>query len=160
MTHVKGELRLGSALAAIALGGVLFSVHAFAQYNLGAFWKTSQPSSSTFGLVQGNYSDDNSGNTFTSMTVIYSGAQLAGDLNVVAVAGNTTPSSVTDSAGNIYSAAIGPTANGTGVSQSIYYCANIRAAAAGANTVTVSYSGGGAAYPLVHILEYSGIATA
>ena len=62
---------------------------------------------------------------------------------------------VTDSAGNIYRLAV-PTARGQGLSQAIYYASNIRAAAAGTNTVTVTFN---TATPYIDIraLEYSGL---
>ena len=64
-------------------------------------------------------------------------------------------SSVTDSSGNTYQRAVGPTSIAGTLSQSIYYARNILAAAAGANTVTVQFSTG-AAFPDIRILEYSG----
>src|SRR5207248_1541417 len=73
------------------------------------------------------------------VTVAYPGAQTIGDLNVVVVGWNDTTStvqSVTDSAGNPYSLAIGPT-SGTGLRQSIYYAASIKG---GSNTVTVMFN--------------------
>jgi Domain of unknown function (DUF1929)/Bacterial Ig domain len=63
---------------------------------------------------------------------------------------------VTDTSGNHYLLAIGPTqqsANG-GFTQSMYYAANIKASSS--NTITVVFSKK-AAYPDVRILEYSGI---
>ena len=51
--------------------------------------------------------------------------------------------SVTDSAGNPYEVAAA-VVRGTGLSQAIYYAARIKAAAAGANSVTVVFSRGGA----------------
>ena len=92
-----------------------------------------------------------------SVSVIYPAAQIAGDLNIVAVGWNdttSTVSSVTDSRGNSYALAIGPT-SGTGLRQSIYYAKNI---AAGSNTVTVSFSQA-AAFVDVRVLEYSGLDT-
>jgi hypothetical protein len=89
--------------------------------------------------------------------VSYPGAQTAGDLNVVVVGWNDTTStvqSVVDSAGNVYSLAIGPT-TGTGVRQSIYYANNIKA---GSNTVTVTFSQP-ATYPDIRILQYRGVTT-
>ena len=65
-----------------------------------------------------------------------------------------TVQSVKDSAGNIYSLAIGPT-SGTGLRQSIYYAANI---VGGSNTVTVTFSQA-AVYPDIRILEYRGVST-
>ena len=66
----------------------------------------------------------------------------------------STISSVTDSPGNTYSLAVGPT-SATGLQQSIYYAKNI---AGGSNTVTVTFNQA-AAYPDVRILEYSGLDT-
>jgi hypothetical protein len=86
----------------------------------------------------------------------YPGAQTAGDLNVLVVGWNDTSAtvqSVKDTAGNTYNLAIGPT-SGTGLRQSIYYAANIAAAAS--NTVTVTFSAA-AAYPDIRILEYRGV---
>lgn len=68
---------------------------------------------------------------------------------------NDTTSSVStvqDSLGNAYTLAIGPT-RGTGLSQSIYYAANIKA---GSNTVTVTFNQAAAA-PDIRILEYRGV---
>ena len=94
------------------------------------------------------------------MSVKFNGAQAAGDLIVVVVGWNDTTATigtVTDSSGNSYQLAVGPTVvNGIG-SQAIYYAAGIVAAAAGANTVKVSFNGS-AAYPDVRIAEYGGIA--
>ena len=87
----------------------------------------------------------------TSVSVNYSSAQTAGDLNVVVVGWNDTTAkvqSVADSAGNTYFLAVGPTV-GTGLQQSIYYAGNIRG---GSNTVTVTFNQA-AAYPDVRILE-------
>jgi hypothetical protein len=98
----------------------------------------------------------------TSVSVAYTVAQTAGDLNVVIVgwgSSTATVGTVTDSSGNVYQLAVGPTVysdqSGT-TQQSIYYAANI--AAAGANTVTVTFTTA-AAWPDIRILEYSGIAT-
>src|SRR4029453_14302557 len=62
-----------------------------------------------------------------TVAVPYPSVQLAGDLNIVAVGWNDTTStvqSVTDSAGNAYALAVGPT-KATGLSQSIYYARNV-----------------------------------
>jgi IPT/TIG domain/Chitobiase/beta-hexosaminidase C-terminal domain/Fibronectin type III domain len=92
----------------------------------------------------------------STVSVNYPGAETGGDLNVVVVGWNDTTAtvqSVTDSAGNAYSLAIGPT-SGTTLRQSIYYAANIKA---GSNTVTVTFNQP-AAFPDVRILEYRGVA--
>ena len=94
----------------------------------------------------------------SSVAVTYTSAQTAGNTNILAIGWNNATSnitSVTDSAGNTYQLAV-PTARGTGVSQAIYYAPNIKAAAAGTNTVTVTFN---TATPYVDIraLEYSGL---
>ena len=107
--------------------------------------------------VQGNYATPQSGPS--SVTVAFSSAQWAGDLNVVVVGWNdsdVTVRSVTDTKGNIYSAAVGPTVV-TGLTQTIYAATNIASANAGENKVTVTWSGG-AQFPDVRIHEYRGIA--
>ena len=96
----------------------------------------------------------------SSVPVIYTSAQTAGNTNILAIGWNNATSnitSVTDSAGNTYQLAV-PTARGTGMSQAIYYAPNIKAAPAATNTVTVTFN---TATPYVDIraLEYSGLAT-
>lgn len=115
---------------------------------------SAKPSAPTIAFKQENYSVPNSA---TSVTVTFGSSQIAGDLNVVAVGWNdttTSVSSVTDSAGNTYHLAVGP-AQGSAVSQSIYYASNIKS---GSNTVTVTFSGSTTA-PDIRALEYSGVST-
>ncbi|HVU48850.1 MAG TPA: IPT/TIG domain-containing protein [Terracidiphilus sp.] len=105
------------------------------------------------GFAQVAYSDPQTSSATVSVT--YPSAQIAGDMNIVVVGWNDTTStvqSVTDSAGNNYSLAIGPT-SGSALRQSIYYAPGI---AAGSNTVTVTFSKA-AAYPDIRILEYKGV---
>ena len=98
--------------------------------------------------------------TQTTVTVTYTAAQTVGNLNVVIVGWNDSTaqvSSLTDSRGNVYQLAVGPTVlTGSGLSQAIYYAKNISAATAGANVVTVKFNAA-AIYPDIRILEYSGI---
>jgi len=98
----------------------------------------------------------------TTVTVPFKSAQTAGNLNVVVVGWNDSTaavSNITDTKGNIYSLAVGPTVQ-TGVStQAIYYAKNIVAAAANGNSVTVTFSPA-ANYPDIRIAEYSGLDTA
>src|SRR6516225_180082 len=104
-------------------------------------------------FVQRNSADPQSSQS--TVAVSYSAAETAGDLNVVVVGWNDTTAtvqSVTDSLGNAYSLAIGPT-SGTALRQSIYYAANVKA---GANTVTVTFNQA-AAFPDIRILEYRGV---
>ena len=92
------------------------------------------------------------------VTVTYTSAQIAGNTNILAIGWNDATSNITsvvDSAGNTYQVAL-PTARGLGMSQAIYYASNIKAAAAGTNTVTVTFN---TSTPFVDIrvLEYSGL---
>ncbi len=110
---------------------------------------------SAIGFVQAAAATPQS-NTAT-VSVSYTGAQTAGDLNIVVVGWNDTTAtvqSVTDSAGNTYRLAIGPT-SGTALRQSIYYASNITG---GSDTITVTFSQA-AAYPDIRILEYRGVST-
>jgi chitodextrinase len=94
-----------------------------------------------------------------TVTVRFNATQVAGDLNVVVVGwGDTTAAvgTVTDSVGNVYRLAVGPTAISGTATQAIYYAANIVGAAAGANSVTVSFTAA-AIYPDIRLAEYSGI---
>ena len=93
----------------------------------------------------------------SAVSVAYPGSQIPGDLNIVVVGWNDTTSavqSVTDSAGNAYSLAVGPT-KGSGLTQSIYYARNITG---GNNSVTVTFNAA-ATYADIRILEYYGIDT-
>jgi hypothetical protein len=113
-------------------------------------------SSSTINYVQGNYATPQTAQS--SVAVKYSSAQFAGDLNVVVVGWNdstATVNTVTDTSGNTYTRAVGPTIISGVASQSIYYARNIVAAAAGANTVTVTFLSA-AQYADIRILEYNG----
>ena len=95
----------------------------------------------------------------STVPVTFASAQTAGNLNVVVVGWNDTTatvSSVTDSKGNVYARAVGPTVLSGQLSQAIYYAKNIQAAAANTNTVTVQFNVA-AAYPDIRILEFSGI---
>src|SRR6266436_1662134 len=97
----------------------------------------------------------------TTVGVTYTNAQVAGDLNVVIVGWNDTTAtlkSITDTKGNTYVLATGPVTISGSLTQSIYYAKNIVAAAAGTNTVSVTFSTA-AIYPDIRILEYSGLDT-
>jgi len=113
------------------------------------------PSSIQF--VQGNTGPSSLQPSNSSVAVPFTGAQAAGNLNVVAIGwgdSTSTISSVTDTRGNTYNLAIGPTSF-NGMQQAIYYAKNI---AVGSNTVTVRFNQA-AGYPDVRILEYSGLDT-
>jgi hypothetical protein len=80
-------------------------------------------------------------------------------MNIVVVGWNdstATVKSVIDKAGNSYVLALGPTVQSGLATQAIYYATNIVAAAAKANTVTVTFNGG-ATSPDLRILEYAGV---
>ena len=111
---------------------------------------------SSISYVQGNYSAPQTPQT--TVSVKFTSAQAAGDLNVVVVGWNNSTSvvsTVTDTKGNVYTPAVGPTVVSGALSQSIYYAKNIAAAAAGANSVTVTFATA-AAYPDIRVLEYKG----
>ena len=94
----------------------------------------------------------------STVNTAYTGAQTAGNTNIVAIGWNSatgTISSVTDTAGNVYSPADPLIGRGANLSQAIYYAKNIKAWPAG-NAVRVTFS---AAMPYVdlRITEYSGL---
>ena len=97
----------------------------------------------------------------SSVSVTYASPQAAGDTNVVAIGwgdDTSTVTSVTDTNGNGYTLAVGPTQQ-TGVqSLAIYISSNVVAAAANSNTVTVTFSAA-VAFPDMRVLEYSGVDT-
>jgi hypothetical protein len=101
----------------------------------------------TISYVQGNYATPQTSQT--TVSVKFNAAQIAGDLNVIVVGWNDSTAvvnAVTDTASNAYTRAVGPTVLSGSLSQSIYYAKNIAAAAAGANTVTVT-----AAREILHV---------
>ncbi len=99
------------------------------------------------------------GNSYSTMSVTLTNAQVAGDFLYVAVGwGNATATinSVSDSRGNTYTLATGPfTISGT-ARQSVYYAKNIAAAAAGANTVTIVFSAS-VPSPSLRVLHFTGV---
>ena len=109
--------------------------------------------------VQGNYTDPQSPQT--TVTTRFNSAQNAGDLNIVVVGwrdSRATVRTVSDSKGNIYTRAVGPTIQDGIATQSIYYAKNIAAAGAGTNTVSVTFSNS-ARNPDIRIIEYRGADT-
>jgi hypothetical protein len=107
-------------------------------------------------FVQQNYVTPQSPQT--QVAVAYPGAQTAGNANLLAIGWDDTSASisaVSDSAGNLYQAAV-PMYRGNGVSQAIYYATGIKA---GSNTVTVTFNQS-AAYVDLRVTEYSGLAPA
>jgi hypothetical protein len=115
------------------------------------------PAAAGISYVQGNYATPQTPQT--QVSVKFPAAQAPGDVNVVVVGWNDSTAvvnAVTDSSGNTYSLAVGPTVLNGSLSQSIYYATNIMGCGAGANIVTVTFSVA-AAYPDIRILEYNGI---
>jgi len=98
--------------------------------------------------------NDDNGSNVTQLQIPLTMPQLAGDVNVIMVGWypSTSVPAVTDTAGNLYTLALGPT-NVGGEYLSVYYKCGIVAAAT--NTVTVTFTP--AAQPDVHVLEYTGI---
>jgi hypothetical protein len=120
---------------------------------------TTLASPSPISYMQGNYADPQASQP--TVTVPFNLAQTAGDLNVVVVGwkdSRATVSQVTDSKGNVYTRAVGPTIINNTATQSIYYAKNIASAGAGTNSVTITFSTS-ARSPNVSILEYSGADT-
>jgi hypothetical protein len=108
-------------------------------------------------FVQGNYAVPQTPQS--TVTVTYLAAQSTGNLNVVVVGwadSTTSVTSVTDSRGNAYALAVGPTVLSGSSSQSIYYAKNIAAAQAGGNVVTVRFNVA-ASFPDIRIVEYAGL---
>ena len=101
------------------------------------------------------------GGATATVLVPLTSVQTKGNLNVVIVGWgdiSATVSSVTDSEGNAYVAALSPTL-GTGLSQVIYYAKNIKGDTGTPNQVTVTFNHT-AQFPDVRVLEYSGLDTA
>ncbi len=99
-------------------------------------------------------------NSAAAANAAYTGAQAAGDLNVVVIGwgGVSSITGIADTAGNTYHPAGGTFSTSSGantISQAIFYAANIKAAGAG-NAVTVSFNNNESA-PDMRILEYSGL---
>ena len=101
-----------------------------------------------------------SNNPSTTLSVSMPALQAAGNLNVAIIgwADNTaTVSSVTDSEGNTYAAAL-PVVTGIGLRQVIYYAQNLAGDSSTPNQITVTFSQA-ALFPDIRILEYSGLDT-
>jgi chitodextrinase len=107
-------------------------------------------------FVQQSYATPQTPESVVAAT--YVDAETAGDTNIVAIGWNDTTASITsvvDAAGNVYQPAIA-TFRGNGLSQAIYYAANVAAAAAGANPVTVTFDQP-AVFVDLRITEYAGL---
>ena len=105
-------------------------------------------------FVQANSGPSTIQSSNSSLAVPYLNPQTPSNLNIVVVGwGDTTSSikSITDTQGNTYTGAVGPTRT-TGLQQSIYYAKDI---VGGSNEVTVRFNQT-AMYPDVRVLEYRG----
>jgi hypothetical protein len=130
---------------------------AFATFALAGALYCATPSQAAVVFVQQNNAVPQTPQA--SVSVRFTATQTAGDVNVIVVGWNdstSTVASVTDSQGNTYQRAVGPTVLTGKLSQSIYYARNIRAAAANGNTVTVQFNRP-AAFADIRVLEYRGI---
>ncbi|HTQ45014.1 MAG TPA: hypothetical protein VMI75_19775 [Polyangiaceae bacterium] len=99
------------------------------------------------------------GGSVHRVSATFAQQQSAGDLNVVAIGWNDTTADiadVSDSSGNVYQLAVGPTQLGQDLTQAIYYAPNIAAADAAANVVTVTFATRANVVDL-RVLEYSGL---
>lgn len=115
---------------------------------------TQAAAATTITYVQGAYATPLAA---SKVNVTFPSAQAAGDLNVVFVGSaevDATVKSLTDSKGNVYTLAVGPTTHNNTGSQSIYYAKNIAGSAAG-NVVTVTFTAQ-VNYPDIRILQYHG----
>jgi YD repeat-containing protein len=130
------------ALLTLLAGGPLLTTPSLAQIS--------------FVQAQGTGSSAN----VAQVSATFSSAQQGGHLNVAMIGwrDSTSIQSVTDTAGNSYVLAVGPTALSGMGSQALYYAKNIVSAAAGANTVTVQFAST-VSQPDIRIAEYSGVDT-
>lgn len=145
--HKLRSIVIGAALTLLGLssawslpGGLFYNISVGITYQTPAY-------------VQG------SSTTGGGLTNTYIGAQSAGDLNVVAIGweGNTvTLNTISDIKGNTYSP-VATVIQGT-IVEALYYAPNIAAAGAGANTVTVTFTGSPMGVD-IRAAEYSGVAT-
>jgi fibronectin type 3 domain-containing protein len=115
------------------------------------------PASLPIAFIQGNYATPQS--SVASVSLTYLAAQTASNLNVIVVGWNDTKAevlTVSDTRGNTYVRAVGPTVRSGLGTQSVYYAANIAGAPANTNTVIVTFDMP-AQLPDIRIAEYQGI---
>jgi hypothetical protein len=99
------------------------------------------------------------GGTATSLSVTFAQTPRAGDLLVIAVGWTDTSANltgVTDSAGNTYHLAVGPTTYAPDLEQSIWYASGVAATAS--TKITATFNTAAAAVDL-RAAEYSGLST-
>jgi hypothetical protein len=106
-------------------------------------------------LVQANFNNGSG----TTVAAVFTGAQTAGNCNVIGVFADKFPTQVIDTKGNIYTPVIQP----FGVFKAaptyveMYVAENIAAAASSGNTVTMTFNGS-TTFCDIEILEYSNVA--
>src|SRR5579871_3696955 len=116
---------------------------------------TFRPAAAAISYVQGAAA---TGGVHTTVKLSYSGAQHAGDVNIVFVGWLFASSqivSVTDSQGNAYTLVNSVSLPKT-AAQAVYYAKNIAAAGSNRNTVSVTFSRA-TTNSDVRIMEYSGL---
>ncbi len=116
-----------------------------------------QAATAAIAYIQGNSAVPQTAQATVSAT--YTAAQAAGDLNVVVVGWSDSTAkiqSVTDTRGNVYKLAVGPTVNVGNATQAIYYTVNSTASAASSNKVTATFNTP-AKYVDLRIAEYRGV---
>ena len=163
-TDVRGHitqdtLGMGSSPSGLLIACLSGRTHVLAAFLSVIALLSSSTAVAAIGYVQNAWTNPSA--PTSSVTATFASAQTAGDINLFIVGWadfTSTVSSVTDSKGNVYTLAVGPTRSSGNASQSIYYAKNIASAVANANTVTVTFSTA-VAYPDLCILEYSGVST-
>ena len=142
MPHSNFKRRSALALIILAL------IVGIAQLNLPRAMAASTPA-----FVQENDGQVTSGK---SISVGFKSPNVAGHLIIAYVIWNNTGSvSLSDSRGNAYISAVGPTTFDSGKSSAqVFYAKNI---AAGANTITATFATSVTTYGILYIHEYSGL---
>ena len=111
------------------------------------------------GVATPAFVQESDGSTTSGRTVsaAFSSANTSGNLIVLHVIwDNTSTVSVSDSAGNRYASAVGPTRyNNKSWSAQLFYATNV---AGKANSVTVTFGASLKSFGIVHAVEYSGLA--
>jgi hypothetical protein len=105
-------------------------------------------------FVQSTVVRASSGN---SASVTFNAANTAGNLIVAYVVwDNSNPVSLSDSNGNVYTSAVGPTkySSSDKTNAQIFYASGVRA---GSNRVTATFSTSLTSYGIIYIHEYSGV---
>jgi subtilisin family serine protease len=148
-------------LTALAPGAHVFALRAVATDSTVAYASATAndgggcPGPGSIALVQ---STAVQGNNVTALARSFAAPNAAGNLILAFVRLSTTTQTVTvtDTAGNLYSEAAAQAQTADGHQIVLFYAANV---AAGANTVTATFSGSNKR-PWLAVFEYSGVSTA